>query len=40
MEKKGKFKTSHKFYEQKGEFGSPSSEFLLFKWDTPIMLGP
>jgi hypothetical protein len=38
--KKGKFKTSHKKNEEKGEFESLRSESLYFKGGTPIMLGP
>ncbi len=33
-------KTSHGENEKKGEFGSPRSESLCFKWGTPIMLEP
>ncbi len=38
--KKGKFKTSHRKSEEKGEFESLGSESLCFKGGTPIMLRP
>jgi len=40
MQKKVKCKTSHGENEEKGEFGSPWSESLRFKCDTPIMFRP
>jgi hypothetical protein len=38
-EEKMKFNMCLRFFEEKGEFGSPRNEFLSFKWDTPIMFG-
>ncbi len=40
MRKRGKSKTCHKFYEEKGEFGGPGNESLRFKWGTPTIFGP
>ncbi len=35
-----KSKRSHRFYEEKGEFGGPRRESLCFKWVIPTILGP
>ncbi len=39
-ERKNKFKTYNRLYEEKGEFGGPKSESLCFKRGTPTILGP
>jgi hypothetical protein len=39
MKKMVKHKTNHMKNEEKGEFGSPWSESLGFKCDSPIMFG-
>ncbi len=33
-------KKSHRFYEEKDEFGGPKNESLCFKWDTSTILRP
>ncbi len=38
MTKKVKCKTSHRKNEESCEFRSPRSEFLCFKWGTPMIL--